>query len=169
MLAIVRWGRHARRCESCTSIFNAPHSPITMDPASQALAEALAVDVSISYRALADRKNVPRSTLHRRKHGGSSKESKARLQQYLTPEEEKAIVRFLLLVSNLGHPVRIEFIPLLAFNMARRRSTAVNAIKPPGKNWPRAFKRRHKELKAKKVKVIDCRYHENNIYRKMTE
>jgi hypothetical protein len=63
-----------------------------MDAATQALVEALATDESVSYRALADRKNSPCSTLHRRKHGGASKEAKAQLQHHLTPEEEKAMV-----------------------------------------------------------------------------
>jgi hypothetical protein len=140
-----------------------------MDPASKALAEALATDEPMSYRALADRKNVPRSTLHRRKQGGASKETKAQLQQYLTPDEEKAMVKFLLLMSSLGHPVRIKYIPSLAFTIARQRSTPIKPIKPPGKNWAQAFQKRHEELKARKVRAIDWKRHENNIYYKMTE
>ncbi|OCK99400.1 uncharacterized protein K441DRAFT_490387, partial [Cenococcum geophilum 1.58] len=61
--------------------------------------------------------------------------------QYLTLEEEKAIVKFLLLIANLGHPVRIKFIYSLAFNIAYYRSIDI-LIKPLGKNWPRAFKKR---------------------------
>jgi hypothetical protein len=75
----------------------------------------------------------------------------------------------LLLVSSFGHPVRIKFIPSLAFSIARRRSTAINPIKPPGKNWTRAFEKRHKELKARKVRAIDWKRHENNIYPKIAE
>jgi hypothetical protein len=72
-------------------------------------------------------------------------------------------------MSSFGHPVRIKYIPLLAFSIARRRSTVTNAIKPPGKNWPRAFERRHKELKARKVRAIDWKRHESNIYPKIIE
>jgi hypothetical protein len=126
-----------------------------MDSASQALAEALATDGSVSYRAPADRKNAPRSTLHRRKHGGASKETKAQLQQYLTPEEEKAMVKLLLLMFSLGHPVRTKYIPLLAFCIARRRSRAIKPVKPPGKKWAQAFDKRHEELKARKFGAID--------------
>ncbi|KAF1937032.1 hypothetical protein EJ02DRAFT_312963, partial [Clathrospora elynae] len=122
-----------------------------MDPASQALTEALAKDGSISYRGLADRKNT-----------------KAQLQQYLTPEEEKAMVKFLLLTSSLRHPVRVKFIPSLAFGIARRPSTAIRSIKPPGKNWAQAFEKRHRELKARRVRAINWKRHENNIYPKMT-
>ncbi|KAA8623483.1 HTH ASNC domain containing protein [Pyrenophora tritici-repentis] len=48
-----------------------------MDRASQALVEAFTADERRSYRAVAEKSNVPRSTLHRRKHGGMSKETKA--------------------------------------------------------------------------------------------
>lgn len=105
---------------------------------------------------MAEKSNVPRSTLHRRKHRGTSKEAKARRQQYLTVEEEKALALFLLLMSSFGQPVRIKYVPTLAFSIARRRSTTTNKpIKPPGKNWARAFEKRHPELKARQVKSID--------------
>ncbi|OCK88974.1 uncharacterized protein K441DRAFT_586110, partial [Cenococcum geophilum 1.58] len=52
---------------------------------------------------------------------------------YLTLEEEKAIVKFLLLMANLRHPVRIKFIHSLAFSIARYRSINI-LIKPLGKN-----------------------------------
>jgi hypothetical protein len=94
---------------------------------------------------------------------------KAQQQQYLTPEEEKAVVTFLLLMSNLGQPVRIKFIPSLAFSVARQRSTTNKPIKPPGKNWARAFEKRHPELKARRVKAIDWKRHGNNIHDKITK
>ncbi|KAF2681843.1 hypothetical protein K458DRAFT_308414, partial [Lentithecium fluviatile CBS 122367] len=54
-------------------------------------------------------------------------------QQYFTPEE-KALIKFLLLMSNFRQPVRVKFLPLLAFNIAPWRSTANKLIKPLGKN-----------------------------------
>lgn len=90
---------------------------------------------------------------------------KAQRQQYLTKEEEKALVTFLLLMSNLRHPVRIKYIPSLAFSLARQRFTTVD--KPPGKNWARAFEKRHPELKARRVKSMDWKRHENNTYDKI--
>ena len=141
-----------------------------MDPASQALAEAFSSNQRETYRTIAEKSNVPRSTLHRRKHGGTSKETKAQRQQYLTVEEEKALVLFLLLTSSFGQPVRIKYVPTLAFSIACRRSTTTNKpIKPPGKNWARAFEKRHPELKARRVKSIDWKRHENNIYDKTVE
>ena len=50
-------------------------------------------------------------------------------------EKEKAIVKFLLLISNLRHPMRIKFIPSLAFSIVRHQSTINKLIKPLGKNW----------------------------------
>lgn len=75
----------------------------------------------------------------------------------------------MLLMSSLGHPVGIKFIPSLAFSIARRRSTAIKPIKPPGKNWARAFEKRHTKLKARRVRAIDWKRHESNIYDKIIE
>ena len=72
-------------------------------------------------------------------------------------------------MSNLGQPVRIKFIPSLAFSVARQRSTTDKPIKPPGKNWARAFEKRHPELKARRVRAIDWKRHGNNIHDKITE
>jgi hypothetical protein len=72
-------------------------------------------------------------------------------------------------MSSLGQPVRIKYIPTLAFSIARRRSTTNKPIKPPGKNWARAFEKHHPELKARRVRSIDWKRHENNIYDKMVE
>ena len=102
-------------------------------------------------------------------HGRRSKEEQAQSQQYLTREEEKAVVKFFLLIFNLGQPVRINFIPSLALSVARQRSTTNQLIKPPGKNWPRAFEKRHPELKARRIRSIDWKCHGNNIHDKIRE
>jgi hypothetical protein len=139
-----------------------------MDKASQALAQGLPSDLPRTYAALADHSDVPLSTLYHRAHGRPSKEQKAKRQQYLTPCEEQTLVTFLLQTSNLGSPVRIKYLPSLAFIIARQRSTINNVIKPPGKNWAQAFERRHPELKPKRVRAIDWERHESNIYDKIT-
>ncbi|KAF2788613.1 hypothetical protein K505DRAFT_216058, partial [Melanomma pulvis-pyrius CBS 109.77] len=51
--------------------------------------------------------DIPISTLHHRGQGRPSKETKAQRQQELTPEKEKAVVRLLLLMFDLGHPMRM--------------------------------------------------------------
>jgi len=63
-------------------------------------------------------------------------------------------VKFLLHQDALGRPVRIKYVSSIAFSLARRRTTS-QPEKPPGKNWPRCFYRRHSELKASTAKALD--------------
>jgi hypothetical protein len=130
---------------------------------------ALPAGVPDTYAARLEHSNVPVSTLIHRRNGRRSRKEQTQRQQYLSREEEKALVQFLLLMSNLGHLVRIKFIRLLACSIARQRSTKTRPIKPPGKNWPKAFAERHPELQARKVKSIDWKRHENNVYGKIVE
>jgi hypothetical protein len=136
-----------------------------MDPASQALAQNLPPNVRRTYAALAERCDVPVSvtTVWYRDNGRPSRQTKAERQQYLTPSEEKALVVFVLRTAALGSPVRIKDIPPLAFSTARRRSPT-NAIKPPNKNWPQAFAKRHPELSRRRNRAMDWNRHDNNIY-----
>ena len=76
-------------------------------------------------------------------------------------------------MSNNGYPVPVKYLRSLAFIIARQRSvlhasTTDEAIDPPGKNWPQAFQKRHAEIKPKKVKALDWRRHDINIYDKIT-
>lgn len=139
-----------------------------MDAPSQALTRDLLPHVPWTYAALAERGQVPLSTLHHRAAGRPSKEAKAQGQQYLTPEEEKGFVKFLLMMTNLGHPIRVKHIPSLALSIARQRSASGSKTRPPGKNWARAFEKRHPELKARRVRAIDWKRHEDNIHDKIT-
>jgi hypothetical protein len=88
-------------------------------------------------------------------------------QQYPTPSKENALEKYLKLISDLRKPVRIKFIPSLAFSIAHERSTIAKAIKPPCKNWAQGFVKRHPALKSRRVKAIDQKPHENNIYEKV--
>ena len=134
------------------------------DRASEALAEGLLPGEPRTYRTISRHRYVPLSTLHHRAQGRRSKEQKAQSQQYLAPSEEKALERFLTLISDLGSPVRIKFVPSLAFIITRQRSTTSRTMKPPGKNWARGFEKRHSALKSRIVRAIDWKRHENNIY-----
>jgi len=40
------------------------------------------------------------------------------------------------------------------------------ALKPPGKNWPKAFEKRNPVLKARKVKAVE--WNDSNIYGKVS-
>jgi hypothetical protein len=88
-----------------------------MDRASQVLAQGVPLGVPKSYRALADHGNVSCSTLHHRARGRPSIEAKAQGQQYLRPYEEDVVVKSLLQMSDLGQPIRINFIPSIAFSV----------------------------------------------------
>ena len=90
-----------------------------MDKASRVLAQPVLPSLSESYRARADRSGVPYTTLHHRARGRRSIEEKAQSKQYLALYEEDALVYFLLQVSDLGQPVRIKYIHLLAFCVTR--------------------------------------------------
>jgi hypothetical protein len=121
-----------------------------------------------SYRALADHSGVPHTTLHHRTLGRPSIEDKAQSQQYLIPWEESALVKFILQMSDLGQPVRIKHIPSLAFVATHARSPTDRPHKPPGKNWAKAFEKRHPETTARRVTALDWNRHEKNIANKMT-
>ncbi|KAM0703962.1 hypothetical protein Q7P35_008968 [Cladosporium inversicolor] len=140
-----------------------------MDKASQALAQGVPTGIPSSYRAVADHSGVPYSTLYQRARGRQSIEAKAQGQQYLAPFEEKAVVDFILHMAELGTPVRIKYIPSLAFTVTRHRPEADRPANPPNKNWTKAFENRHPELKARKVKALDWNRHEKNIYHKIEE
>jgi hypothetical protein len=46
-------------------------------------------------------------------------EEKAQGQQYLKPYKEEVIVKYLLQMSDLGHLIRMKFIPSLAYSVTR--------------------------------------------------
>ena len=137
------------------------------DRASKALAEASLPGEPRTYDATSKRSGVPLSTLYHRDHRRPSREAKAQGQLYLTPSEEKALEKHLILMADLGNPVRIKCLPALAFSIARQRSTN-KAAKPPNKNWAQAFQKRHLALKSRRVRAIAWERHENNIYNKIT-
>ena len=140
-----------------------------MDRASQALAQGVPLGVPRSYRTLQDHGGVPRSTLHHRAQGRRSLEEKARSQQYLTPCEERAFVKFLLQRSDFGQPIQIKLIPALAFSLIQQRPLADRPQKPPGRNWAKALERRHAVLQARRVRPLDWNRHEKNIYNKVMD
>lgn len=137
-----------------------------MDPASHALTLELPPNVRKSISARARHGNVPRTTVHYRHKGRQSRKAKDEGQQYLTPPEEKAFVDFILRMSASGSPIRIKYIPELAFCIARRRTTNRPAG-PPHKNWPQDFRRRHPEIKSRNNRAMAWERHDNNIYDKV--
>jgi hypothetical protein len=92
---------------------------VEMDAASKALAEA-PPDDDRTWATRADSSGIALTTLYNRHRGRPSKEEVAQRQQYLTVEEERALVAFLLLMCSFGQPVRIKYIPTLAFSITQR-------------------------------------------------
>jgi hypothetical protein len=60
-----------------------------------------------------------------------------------------------------GYPLPVNFLGSIAHVIKRQRSSAFqipvtdDGIRPPGKNWPQGFYKRHSELKARKVRPLD--------------
>ncbi|PSN58569.1 hypothetical protein BS50DRAFT_510214, partial [Corynespora cassiicola Philippines] len=126
-----------------------------MDKASQALTEPLPEGIPDTYAARAAHYNVPLATLHARARGRRSREAKARDQQYLYPYEENAVSDFLTQCAALGQPVRVKYIPAIAYSATRHRPEADRPLKPPHYNWAKRFEKRRTELVAKTKKPQD--------------
>jgi hypothetical protein len=138
-----------------------------MEPASQVLAQTDPVDVPADRASLVEtEEEIPYHTRYYRKRGRPSMKEKAQGQQYLTPPEEKALVAFILRMGAVGTPVRVKYIPALAFCIASRRATK-RPSEPPKKNWPQAFCRRHPQLKSRNNRPMPWERHDNSIYDKV--
>jgi hypothetical protein len=135
------------------------------DRASQVLAEGIPPGMPKSFRALAEHGDVPRTTLQHRARGRRSVEEKAQSQHYLYPWEAKALVKFLVHQDALGRSVQIKHVRSIAWSLARQRPPSDRPSKPPSKNWPQAFYRRHDELKASKTGALD--WNRYDIYNKV--
>lgn len=98
---------------------------------------------------------------------------KAVSQQYLTPQEEKALVAYVLRSAENGFPLPVKAIRRLALVIKRRRYTGganvvdADGIKPPGKNWFRALASRHPEITARRLKAVDWKRADENKYDKV--
>ena len=119
---------------------------------------------------------LPPSTQWHRDHGRQTRQDKAIKQQLLTPHEEQAIVDFVLRADRNGYPARVKDLRRYATILLRRRapqregrtSSEVPAhSQTPNKDWPQAFCKRHPELKVARLKALDWRRHEKNIYAKI--
>ena len=112
-----------------------------------------------------------KSTRWRHARGRPTRRDKAVRQQYITPSEEKAVLEYALRMYERGFPIPVRFLGSIAHIIKRQRSstfqtlTADDDIKPPGKNWPQDFYKRHSELKARTVRPLDWARHD--IYEKV--
>ena len=118
---------------------------------------------------------LPPSTQWHRDHGRQTRQDKAIKQQLLTPHEEQAIVDFVLRADRNGYPARVKDLRRYAAILLRRRAPQRQGRTPsevpahsqtPNKDWPQAFCKRHPELKVARLRALDWRRHEKNIYAK---
>ncbi|GAM43547.1 hypothetical protein TCE0_051f18448 [Talaromyces pinophilus] len=114
-----------------------------------------------SYAIRSRSTGIPASTLWRRANSKPSIADKAANQQYLTPPEEQALVEYVLRLADNGYPLPVKFLRSLAQTIVRQPSSIFQItepgidVRPPGKNWPQGFYRRHPQLKARRLRAID--------------
>ena len=77
----------------------------------------------MSDKASKPQREPSKSTLRRHRNDKSSQADKATQQQYLRPREEKALVEYVLRLSDRGHPLPVKFLRSLAPVIARRRGS----------------------------------------------
>jgi hypothetical protein len=65
-------------------------------------------------------------------------------------------------------PLPATFPPLPAASH-RKKWCIDGGVRPPSKNWPQGFYKRHPELKAKRVKALDWARHDHNIHDKVLQ
>jgi hypothetical protein len=75
--------------------------------------------------------------------------------QYLKLYKEEVIVKYLLKMSDLGYPIRMKFIPSLAYSVTHYRPTTERPLKAPRYNWAKALEKRYPILLARRVKALD--------------
>jgi hypothetical protein len=118
---------------------------------------------------------LPASTKWHRAHGRPTREQSAAGRQLLTPPEEKSLVEYVLRMSGNGYPLQVKHLRQLVSVLLSRRAGSRGAPDAqvtrtlPGKNWPQAFYKRHPELTSRRLKAIDWKRHEQNIYHKIVE
>ena len=82
-------------------------------------------------------------------------------------------MEYMLRMSSSGYPSQVKHPRQLASVLFSRRTKSRDAPGArvthtlPGKNWPQAFHKRHTELTSRRLKAIDWKRHEQNIYHKI--
>ncbi|GAB7336815.1 hypothetical protein MBLNU13_g11324t1 [Cladosporium sp. NU13] len=115
---------------------------------------------------------LPRTTKWYRDHGRCTRREKAAKEQYLTPNEEKALAAYVLRMSKHGFPLPVKVLRSLAPVIRRRRiggTSPPGIVQQPGKNWPQGFYKRNPELVARRVKAMPWNRHDHTIYQKTVD
>jgi hypothetical protein len=110
---------------------------------------------------------------HRDQGHAATKPSSSNL---LTPHEEQAIVDFVLRADRNGYPARVKdlqyYVAILLLRRAPQRERRTSSKVPvrsqtPNKDWPQASCRHHPKLKAARLRALDWRKYEENIWAKV--
>lgn len=132
------------------SLSNHPPCRPGIDRASIALAEGTPAGVLKSYHALADHRCVPHSPCITSRVAGPPCKRRPKSNNIPRPQRRR---RWSSSYCRCQHAVK--YIPSIAFSATRHRSASTRPSKPPGKSWVRALKKRHPELRARRVKAMD--------------
>ena len=123
-----------------------------------ALENALA-DVEKGTRTVSDASRyhkVPRSTLDHKVKGRHA--GKTGRPPKLSPEEETALVHYILYMDKIGHPLGVLEVKLFAWSIGKRSANPdVFGEKGPSQKWWRGFRQRHKNLTLRKPDKLDRR------------
>jgi len=118
-----------------------------------------------SVNAAAIAHNVPVATLRDRVKGGKSRAEANEAKQILSAAEEKALVKWILEVSQNGYPPRKSQLREMAEDIRQQRVSQINDASitlveypPIGMEWPERFIQRHSNcLKMTFARRIDAR------------
>jgi len=111
---------------------------------------ALKSNPQLTIRQAASIYNVPKSTLHRRRHGQHAKRDVRPPCQKLTSYEEESIVRYIIDLDSRSFPPRLSGVREMADQLLAERG----ALRV-GTNWAANFVRRRPELRTRFNRRID--------------
>jgi 4-hydroxybenzoate polyprenyltransferase len=128
----------------------------------QAAMKGLEVGTYSSIWSAANAVGMSHKTLTRRVNGGKSCAQAKENDQHLSAAEEKALVRWILMMTSTGHPVPYRFLGEMAEEIRRQRLCKINddtitliTYTPLGKRWIQRFLKRHPELETQLTRSIE--------------
>jgi len=115
----------------------------------------------VHVREAARATGITRSTIRRHLHGGLSKREAQHSRQQLSPDEERALAKWVQRLSSTGHPVHHPFLRELAEEIGKPRVMADELVVDPsrrklGKHWVSRFLARNPILQSKVAKNIEA-------------
>ena len=148
--ATIMTKNHAQRVPTTTTMGN-------LDKALAGLNDGTFLHVRQAARAT----GTTRSMIQRHLNGGCSKREAQYSRQQLSPDEERALAKWVQRLSSTGHPVHHPFLRELAEEIRKPHVTADELVVDPsrrqlGKNWVSRFLARNPILQSKVAKNIEA-------------